>query len=192
MKRLLPRIALAAWFGMLIACSTHQEQDTGTDPATPGTESADTTVVPPHPDSGRDRIELVIAGDRFLMEISDDDPERTLGLSGRQRLGRNEGMLFVYPDKKVLGYWMNNCLIDLEIVYVRDDGRIMSMHRMKKEPPRGGEERLNDYEDRLPRYSSRYLVQYALEFTPGTIDRLGLEKGQVIDLPRRQLQENVR
>ena len=135
---------------MLIACSTHQDTGIGTDPATPATEPADTTVVPPHPDSGRDRIELVIAGDRFLMEISDDVPERTLGLSGRKRLGRDEGMLFVYPQKKVLGYWMKDCLIDLEIVYLREDGRIMSMHRMKKEPVRGGEERLNDYEDRLP------------------------------------------
>jgi hypothetical protein len=191
-KRQLPRIILSACFGMLIACSTPQATSSEVDPTVRGSEPAETTAVPPHPDSGRDRIELVIKDERFLMEISDDDRERTLGLSGRERLGRNEGMLFVYPEKKVLGYWMKDCLIDLEIVYVREDGRIMSMHRMKKEPPRGGEERLNHYEDRLPRYSSRYLVQYALEFTPGTIDRLGLKKGQVISLPAKQLQENVR
>ena len=192
MKHQLSRIALATWFGMLIACSTPQATSTEPDPTVPGSKPAETTTVPPHPESGRDRIELVINDERFLMEISDDTPERTLGLSGRKRLGRDEGMLFVYPDKRVLGYWMKDCLIDLEIVYLREDGRIMSMHRMKKEPPRGGEERLNDYEDRLPRYSSRYLVQYALEFAPGTIDRLGLKKGQVIELPGKQLQENVR
>lgn len=126
------------------------------------------------------------------MEISDDDPERILGLSGRTTLGRNEGMLFVYPRPKVLGYWMKDCLIDLEIVYLRRDGRIASMHRMRKEPPQGAGESSDRYEQRLPRYPSGQVVQFALEFAPGTIDRLGLERGMTIDLPRERLAKQAR
>jgi hypothetical protein len=145
-----------------------------------------------HPISGLTRIKIPVAAESFTFEVADDSWERARGLSGRERLARNEGMLFVYPHGEVLGYWMKNCLIDIDIVYVRGNGRIMSMHRMKKEPPRGDTERLADYEARLPRYSSRHPVQFALEFPPGTIDRLGLKTGQMLVLPREKLLEEAR
>ena len=176
---------------LLFACSTNERVDP---PAAPGAVDEPTVndEVPRHPESNRERIRLTISGADFLMEVSDDDVERHQGLSGRTRLGSDEGMIFVYPRAKILGYWMKDCLIDLEIVYVRGDGTIMSMHRMKKEPPRGDEERLSAYEERLPRYPSRHSVQFVLEFAPGTIDRLKLKKGAKIVLPRKALLENAR
>jgi uncharacterized membrane protein (UPF0127 family) len=182
---------LAGSLLLLIACSAPEQQsdETPTEPTPPHAASDPTT---PHPVSGRDRIRITVGEESFLMEISDDDRERIQGLSGRTRLGVDEGMLFVYTRPKALGYWMKDCLIDLEILYLRSDGTIMSMHRMKKEPPRGDEERLTAYEERLPRYPSRHLVQFALEFAPGTIERLGLKTGRVIDLPRARLVEQAR
>lgn len=184
-------LLLVVSIAVLIACTgSGQEQP----PQDVVVQDIDTTQPPPepHPTSGRDRIRLGIGTESFLMEVSDDDRERILGLGGRTRLGRNEGMIFVYPKPKVLGFWMKDCLIDLEILYVRGDGRIMSMHRMPKEPPRGDEERLSTYEERLPRYPSRYVVQFALEFAPGTIERLGLRTGQVLALPAKTLLDDAR
>ena len=107
-------------------------------------------------------------------------------------MGPDNGMLFVYPEPRELGFWMNECLTDLDIVYVDGNGRIKSMHRMKAEPPRREDERRTEYEARLPRYRSVHLVQFALEFAPGTIDRLQLRLGDTLDLPRADLIENAR
>jgi len=140
-----------------------------------------------HPISGLTRIKIPIASEHFTFEIADDSWERARGLSGRDKLGKNEGMIFVYARPDTLGYWMRNCLIDIDIAYVRADGRIMALHRMKKEPPRREGETMSEYEARLPRYPSRNIVQFALEFPAGTIDRLKLKTGQRLTLPRQEL-----
>lgn len=186
MSLLLPALACT-----LIACATPPAQEPPDTPApvTPGVPSVETPG--PHPESGLSRIQIPIAGESFTFEIADQRHERARGLGGRERLGRNEGMIFVYKRPEILGYWMKDCLIDIDIAYVRSDGRIMSVHRMKKEPPPREGERLSAYEDRLPRYSSRHLVQFALEFAPGTLQRLGLKPGQVIQLPRTELLEHA-
>ena len=126
------------------------------------------------------------------MELADNPLARERGLSGRRRVAPNEGMLFVYPEPRELGFWMNECLTDLDIVYVDRHGRIKSMHRMKAEPPRREQEPRGEYEARLPRYRSVHLVQFALEFAPGTIDRLELRLGDIVDLPRSRLVEDAR
>ena len=101
-------------------------------------------------------------------------------------------MIFAYPKRDVLGFWMKGCLTDIDIAYVSSDGRIMSMHRMKRPPERLPDERIAVYEARLPRYSSRHLVQFALEFAPGTIERLGLEIGDRVDIPKKRLIDAAR
>jgi len=188
----LPLLLLVCGLSAPISCGTVRTPERDEDGSTPPTTVATDTPVPAHPVSGRERIEIEIAGERFLMEISDDDEERILGLGGRPRLGRDEGMIFVYPRPRVLGFWMKDCLIDLEIVYLDRGGRIASIHRMKREPPRTDAESMTDYEDRLPRYPSGRVVQYALEFAPGTLERLHLKKGAKIVLPGKALLKNAR
>lgn len=126
------------------------------------------------------------------MELANEPVSRARGLGGRKTIPKHEGMLFAYPKRDVLGFWMKGCLTDIDIAYVSSDGRILSMHRMKRPPERRPDERIATYEARLPRYSSRHLVQFALEFAPGTLDRLGLEVGHRLDLPTERLIESAR
>mgnify|MGYP006153443877 CR=1 FL=1 len=151
-------------------------------------------VEPPtrHPVSGLERIQVPLADEVFLMEIADAPTSRARGLGGRLTIPRDEGMLFAYPKKDVLGFWMKGCLTDIDIAYVSSDGRIMSMYRMKKPPVRLPDERIATYEGRLTRYPSRHLVQFALEFAPGTLDRLGIKLGDRVELPRRRLIDKAR
>ena len=126
------------------------------------------------------------------MEIAADPPSRARGLAGRETIPRNEGMLFAYPKKDVRGFWMKGCLTAIDIAYVSSDGRILKMYRMKKPPPRLPDERIATYDARLLRYPSRHLVQFALEFAPGTIERLGLKIGDQLTLPAAGLIDMAR
>ncbi|MBB49093.1 MAG: hypothetical protein CMJ33_11260 [Phycisphaerae bacterium] len=177
--------------GMILLCTSmmtvaaSQDEPAKSNPAKTGLPTK-------HPISGLDRIRIPVAAETFLMEIADDPTSRARGLGGRRTIPRNEGMLFAYPKRDVLGFWMKDCLTDIDIAYVSTDGRILSMHRMKRPPERRPDERIATYEARLPRYSSRHLVQFALEFAPGTLDRLGLEVGNRLDLPTERLIESAR
>ena len=63
---------------------------------------------------------------------------------------------------------------------------------MPFEPPRAEGETENEYASRLPRYSSRFPVRFALEFPAGTIDRLGLEPNTRVELDGPRLKSLVR
>ena len=128
-----------------------------------------------------------VAGERFEMEIAATDAHRRRGCGGRSRLPLGTGMIFVHPDEQVRRFWMKDCLIDLDIAFLDGNGRIVALHRMKKEPPRRTGERTSTYEERLKRYPSRRPARYALEFEAGTLDRLKLKVGQVIALPHAEL-----
>lgn len=65
----------------------------------------------------------------FLVEIADEDPERQRGLMYRDPLPKDRGMLFQWPNEPAepRGFWMHNTPSPLDIVYVGDDGRIVSI-----------------------------------------------------------------
>ncbi|MBX3365362.1 MAG: DUF192 domain-containing protein [Phycisphaeraceae bacterium] len=137
---------------------------------------------------GRERVTL--GGKTFLLELAADDATRVRGLSGRDEIAADGGMLFVFPRSQRLEFVMRDCLVDIDIIFVDGTGRITAMHEMKVEPPRREDEpktddpRLDRYEARLPRYSSRYDAQFAIELRGGTIATLSPrpEAGERVNL----------
>jgi uncharacterized membrane protein (UPF0127 family) len=67
---------------------------------------------------------------RFAVEDADDDEKRETGLMCRTRLAPDRGMLFDFraPTDDV-AFWMRNTLIPLDIVFIRPDGRVLSIAR---------------------------------------------------------------
>jgi uncharacterized protein len=160
-----------------------------------GSESTAPDVAPPREGelprspAGLPMLPIEVKGEKFLMELALDEPSRQRGLGGRRSLDPDRGMLFAHPRPEILGYWMKGCFIDLDMVYVDAMGKVTATHRMKKEPPRKPGESLYDYQRRLPSYSSRRSAVLALEFAPGTLDRLDLRMGEQLDLDVTKLRE---
>lgn len=130
---------------------------------------------------------LTINGETFLMELAIDEDTRTKGMSGRDRFPDGGGMLFVFPDAQVRNFWMFECLIDIDIIFVDSRGTVTAIHRMPAEPLQGEDESIFEYEARLPRYSSRYPAQFAIELPAGSIDRLQVRVEDRIDLDLERL-----
>lgn len=65
----------------------------------------------------------------FWVEIADNDEERARGLMFRPPLPDDRGMLFQFPDMAERGFWMENTPSPLDIVYIDDQGRIVSIAR---------------------------------------------------------------
>ena len=137
--------------------------------------------------AGMPVIELVVAGERFALEIAATAARRELGMGNRARFPKGSGMLFVHPTASLRSYWMKNCLFDIDLAYLNDNGVIVAVHEMKAEPQRRPSESTLQYTNRLKKYLSAKPAQYALEFVPGTIQRLKLKPGQTIPLPRKAL-----
>ncbi len=68
--------------------------------------------------------EIVVNGQRLVVEVADVDDERERGLSFRERLESNHGMLFVFPAQERLRFWMYGMNFPLDMVFIRD-GRVV-------------------------------------------------------------------
>ena len=51
-----------------------------------------------------------VGGERFTVEIADDDAERARGLMFRDELATGTGMLFIHDAEEPQAYWMKNTL----------------------------------------------------------------------------------
>src|SRR6186997_3434258 len=64
------------------------------------------------------------------VEIVETDPQRAKGLMFREKLGRDEGMLFIYDEVAYQAMWMKNTLIPLSVAFIDRDGVILNIEDM--------------------------------------------------------------
>ncbi|HUP14587.1 MAG TPA: DUF192 domain-containing protein [Acidimicrobiia bacterium] len=71
-----------------------------------------------------------VGGQALLVAIADDPGERAQGLMGVEELGDLDGMLFVFSQEALGGFWMKGTLIPLDIVFFDDDRTFVDMLSM--------------------------------------------------------------
>jgi len=111
--------------------------------------------------------EVTLGGRTWRVELAMTPAARYRGLSDREGLGADAGMLFIYPRPDVLDFCMRQCLIPLDIAFLDADGRVVKTHTMPVEPY-GLEERT---------YGSEVPAQYALEVRAGALAAAGVKVG---------------
>ena len=103
-------------------------------------------------------------------EVAAKDNERQQGLMFREKMGSNEGMVFVFdkPATKVC-MWMNNTLIPLSVAFLDESGRIVNIENMKPQT--------------TDSHCSKDLavVRYALEMNQGWFKQKNIKPGSVIE-----------
>lgn len=143
-----------------------------------------------------------IAGKSFYLETAMDGEKRFRGLSERTNIEEDGGMLFVFPNMQsnAGGFVMRDCPIPIDIIYLDHGGRVLTMHAMLPEAPRGpGEgkpgQRGSDppsaenelYNGRLKQWASRYPYQFVIELKGGKLKTLNLKEGDQVDFDREGL-----
>lgn len=65
----------------------------------------------------------------FAVELAETDAQRERGLMFRQSLAPDRGMLFDFQVPRMVAFWMKNTLIPLDIIYIAQDGTVISIAR---------------------------------------------------------------
>ena len=65
----------------------------------------------------------------FQVEFVDNDATRARGLMYRKSLAPDRGMLFDFKQERPVAFWMKNTLIPLDMIFIRADGRVLSIAR---------------------------------------------------------------
>ena len=115
---------------------------------------------------------ITLGGQKFNIELAYQRFSRSRGLMFRKELAENAGMLFIFTREQERTFWMKNCLIDLDVLFINSELRIVDIQTMKAPMPNRP----------LLNYTSRRPAKYALELKSGSAKRLDLRIGQNIDL----------
>lgn len=66
----------------------------------------------------------------FMMEVAQTEQQQSYGLMFREELADDHGMIFLFSDEEMRGFWMKNTLIFLDIIFVNKAGTIVMVHSM--------------------------------------------------------------
>jgi uncharacterized membrane protein (UPF0127 family) len=170
---------------LLLACTLGLAQTQAAE--TPPAAKPAGAILHVEPQQGLPREKFSFLGEEWSCELCLDDASRAAGMGARTAFPAGTAMVFVYPKASVLSFWMKDCLIDLDMVFVDVDGKITALHEAKKEPLRTQGQSLAAYESGLKRYSSNRRAQFVIEVPAGTIARLKPQLGHKIDLDWKSL-----
>lgn len=116
-----------------------------------GTQSA--SVLPKN-------TEIIIRDLTINAEVVQSDTAKKKGLSGRESLGINDGMLFVFNSNGVYPFWMKDTKFALDIIWIDENKKIVYI--AENVPPEPGKK-----DSELLRYVPNNNARYVLEINAG-------------------------
>lgn len=119
-------------------------------------------------------ISQKISNNDFIFEIANTPRLQTKGLSGRQELCKNCGMLFVFNKENIQTFWMKDTLIPLDIIFIDQNFIITDIYTATPEPG------VNDFSLKL--YQSSRPTKYVIEINANQANDLGLKVGDHLNL----------
>jgi hypothetical protein len=76
-------------------------------------------------------VMVKIAGHALRAEVVSTPELRARGLMFREKLGKNDGMLFIFDEPGYHSMWMMNTFIPLSVAFLDGEGRILNIEDMQ-------------------------------------------------------------
>lgn len=120
--------------------------------------------------AGVKMIPLYIHDYEITVEVADTPAKQTKGLMFRDRIPDDFGMLFVFSSERIRSFWMKNCRVHLDIIYLNGSKQVVDIHH--NVPP--------CRQNPCPSYVSKKPAQYVLELRGNRADELKIKRGDII------------
>jgi len=107
--------------------------------------------------------QIKVGGHTLKVEVATTEAQHSQGLMYREKLGPNDGMLFVFETPEYQSFWMKNTLVPLSVAFLAPDGTILNVEDMEPQT--------------LDPHVSAGPALYALEMNKGWFASHGLKPG---------------
>ena len=81
--------------------------------------------------SGLPSVQMQLGTKTFTLEVAADGESRERGLMRRDAMPQDHGMIFVFEDAQPLNFYMKNTRIPLDIIFINQDQKVISIRQMK-------------------------------------------------------------
>lgn len=113
---------------------------------------------------------IEINSNKIYVEIAENPEKQYKGLSFREKLAQDQGMLFVFDNKQIRSFAMRNMSFPLDIIWINEN-KIVKID--KNLPPEG---RITSHT-----YTSQEAIDRVLEVNGGLSDKLNIKTGDSIN-----------
>ncbi|MGA7934044.1 MAG: DUF192 domain-containing protein [Kovacikia sp.] len=110
--------------------------------------------------------QVKIAGQDIQLEVARTPEQQEIGLMYRTELPDDRGMLFPFDPPRPVGFWMKNCAISLDMIFLRGD-KVLAI--ASNAPPCKTEP--------CPVYGPKSPVDQVIELRGGRATELGIKVG---------------
>lgn len=115
---------------------------------------------------------LTIDGQRLNVVTASTSEDRARGLSGRERLGNREGMLFVFDSPSPYCFWMKDMNFPIDIIWLDSNKKVVTVKE-------------NATPESYPEpFCPSQEAQYVLEVASGKADEWGITVGDQAQFKR--------
>jgi len=119
------------------------------------------------------KIKMICINDNcFKVEIVKNQKDKEKGLSFKESLPINAGMLFVYKKEDFYSFWMKDMNFSLDIIWINKNKKIV--HIEKNVPPCNTK--------KCQKYRPTQKAMYVLEINSNLTEKLKIKKGDKIVL----------
>jgi uncharacterized protein len=152
---------------------TQPSRDTSVLFATTTNANESTSSTPNAPLPSPEEVKTVrIGGQIVKVDIADTPALRERGLSGRHELKEGEGMLFMFPESGLHGFWMKDMRFAIDIIWLDDAGKVVHIaHAVAPESYPAS-------------FSPPAPAKFVLEVPAGFAERHSIGVGSAATLPR--------
>jgi uncharacterized membrane protein (UPF0127 family) len=99
-------------------------------------------------------------------EVAANDAERQQGLMYREKMGPNEGMVFLFQAPAGVCMWMKNTYVPLSVAFMDERGKIVNIEDMEPQT--------------TDSHCAKTPARYALEMNKGWFKQKNIKPGSVI------------
>lgn len=113
-----------------------------------------------------------VLGERsFTVAIADEASEQMQGLSGKEKLSKDRGMLFVFEKPDYYSFWMKEMKFPLDIIFIKGN-KIVKIYSNVPAPKNN---------EGLPVYQTPNPSDKVLEINAGLSNEYGFKEGQTVE-----------
>lgn len=109
----------------------------------------------------------------FDIVIASSNEDRQIGLSNRNSLGKDSGMIFPFEKEDYYSFWMKNMKFPIDILFIRGD-KIVTIHK-NVQPPKSTN-------DSLPIYNPKEPADKVLELNANVTSEKNIKEGDKIQV----------
>lgn len=118
--------------------------------------------------------QIKIKDKTYNLEIAKTVLQKANGLSKREKICENCGVIFIFNNDNIQPFWMKDTLIPLDMIWINSQGIVVSLQTAQPEP--------NTPFTKLKIYKNDKPAKYVIEINANDAQKLNLNIGDKINL----------